>query len=529
MAGQLLALYFSGPMLRAISHTLFYSIEIGFLVAVLAGLVILLTKKASASTRYRLLCSLLVLFTILTLFTFYKELEWPTTPVIGTIIPVGKAAVFHAAATVHSFGLSVTTYPLNSWSGWIVALWIICCLFKGIKLTRELLYVKRVRTVGIRPITGNWNIKVDLYKEKLGIGRAITLLESELVKVPVTLGHLRPIILLPVGIILQLSREQIESIIWHELAHIARRDYLVGILQSILETLFFFNPAIWWLSTLIREEREACCDDIVLAHVTHKRPYLEALVAFQNAGGVSGGLAIGLSSGRNRLLDRLKRIVNQENHKLNTVEKIVLFCSLIFLCIFIFVPAFSSGVGKETEQAKTKIATILTLACQPEAMIPVRIKQKITVSSVPTHSRITVTAHTPDTAIPKTVARTLTKNGQFSSASMITKAALFGAEPEPKFKPERTGDHTAEEDIAISKQRIRGVIAALIAAKIVNQSNDIEWFGLSDTELIVNDQKQSFELQQQLKERYGVGPRNGLYYGPVKMTGMGVFFDKKEL
>src|SRR6202012_2141834 len=110
----------------------------------------------------------------------------------------------------------------------------------------------------------------------------------------------------PVGMLCQLSAGQVESILLHELAHIRRQDFLVNIMQGIVEAVFFFNPALLWLSALIREEREACCDDMVLAHISRKSDYLEALLAMgSNTGKVN--LAMSLASGKNQLKNRLKR------------------------------------------------------------------------------------------------------------------------------------------------------------------------------------------------------------------------------
>ncbi|MCR6679580.1 M56 family metallopeptidase, partial [Escherichia marmotae] len=80
-----------------------------------------------------------------------------------------------------------------------------------------------------------------------------------LVKTPLVIGYLKPIILLPFGTIASLSPDQVEAILAHELAHIYRKDYLLNMLQALIEILFFFNPAIWWMSDYVRVERENCC------------------------------------------------------------------------------------------------------------------------------------------------------------------------------------------------------------------------------------------------------------------------------
>lgn len=528
MIKQFLTSIFPGLLPKAISHTLFYSLELGVLIAALTGLVILLTKKASASVRYRLLCSLLALYGVLIAFDFYKELQRPVTPVISVTVHAGNAAILNSTPSVHSFGLSIATYLFDRYSGWIFALWFIICLFKSIKLIREFAYIKRVRTVGVRPITDALKIKLELYTEKLGIGRIVTLLESELVKVPVTFGYLRPVILLPMGIILQLSQEQIESIIWHELAHIKRRDYLVSLLQSIIETLFFFNPAVWWLSTLIREEREACCDDIALGQIKDKRSYLSTLIAFQNIESTLHEPAIGLSFGKDQLLNRLKRIVNNETPKLNTIQKVALLFGLGALFVFTFFPPLGQGSHKKTISVKVKAVAVPTSDHKISSRMPVREQHKILSRNSIAHDLNMDVFPAHDTISLKNVRKVAPKSVLYH-APEIAKAALLNVEHEPKFKMEKVGEKQGGDNIENDKQRMRGVIATLVEIKVVDRADDIQWFGLSDTELIVNGQKLSSTLQQQLKEKYGVSPQNGLYYGPVKITGRGSFFDKRDL
>ena len=100
---------------------------------------------------------------------------------------------------------------------------------------------------------------------KLNIRGAVTVLESALVQVPTAMGWLKPVVLLPAQAMTGLSMAQIDALVAHELAHIKRHDYLVNLLQSAIETLLFYHPAVWLLSRRIRHERELCCDDMAIA------------------------------------------------------------------------------------------------------------------------------------------------------------------------------------------------------------------------------------------------------------------------
>ncbi|HEY9259181.1 M56 family metallopeptidase, partial [Chitinophaga sp.] len=155
------------------------------------------------------------------------------------------------------------------------------------------------------------------------------------VKVPAAIGTLKPVILVPLGMLTKLSADQVEAILLHELAHIRRNDYFVNLLQSFAETLFFFNPAVLWLSSLIRAERENCCDDMVVAGPSSRKVYISALVAFQQhyINDNSIGMAMAFPGKQHTLLDRVRRIVSNENRHLNLAEKLMLLGSIMAICL----------------------------------------------------------------------------------------------------------------------------------------------------------------------------------------------------
>jgi len=642
MATPYLPPYFSEHTLRAIFWTLIHSLWIGLISAALAGLVIALGKKMTAKLRYRLLCGILFAFVLSTSFVYLMEMIGPSS-VGQVVIPAaqpGRSVSLQTNTVVESFSLAEVTNLLNRSAGYLLTVWLLFFAWKSIKLTRELLYVRNVRMSGVPAADPDWAEKVSAFCKKLGIPRAIILLESGMVQVPVTIGYLKPVILLPAGMLLQLSPGQIESILWHELAHILRRDYLVNIMQSIVETIFFFNPAVLWLSTLVREEREICCDDIVLEQIPQKRSYLEALMAFQDYEGKLANYAMGLSFRRNQLMDRLRRMVNQENKKLNAAEKIVLLSGIALLSFFTFVPKANSEIHQGARFIKKQLMVALHVTApvknKPVAKTPVLApaippREDVTTSSVDTTARFTsiLFNHTstdrvnremevsdnkgnhyvlkvaddkltslevngrkiPDDQLssyqqgllhridialdekkhtgPAAIAEFKAKNGIYvkkdsanfhkegsgkakmaagyvkakdgnylnDSATYMKSAAVKGKltgyvktgstskQPDPAVK--RTPN--SGSDFQHDRERVRGIIAALVQEKVIPDAAALDWFGLSDTEFIVNGNKQPLELQQRLKAQYGVKQHYGLYYGPVKMSGEGVFVEKGEL
>jgi protein involved in polysaccharide export with SLBB domain len=141
--------------------------------------------------------------------------------------------------------------------------------------------------------------------DRLTISRSVRLARSTLVQVPTVIGWLRPVVLLPVNALTGLTSDQLAGLLAHELAHVRRHDYLVNILQTIVETLLFYHPAIWWMSRVIRQERENACDDLA-AGVCDRATYAQALAAMES---LRQSPALALSARGGALLPRIRRIL----------------------------------------------------------------------------------------------------------------------------------------------------------------------------------------------------------------------------
>jgi GWxTD domain-containing protein len=137
----------------------------------------------------------------------------------------------------------------------------------------------RLRRTGVCGAPAAWIETLDRLRDRLRMTRPVTLLESCFAEVPMVIGHLRPVILMPVGLLAGLPTRQVEAILLHELAHIRRADYLVNLMQTLAEGLLFYHPAVWWISSVIREERENCCHDLVVSTNHDAHEYATALAA----------------------------------------------------------------------------------------------------------------------------------------------------------------------------------------------------------------------------------------------------------
>lgn len=320
------------PFVHAISWTLLHSLWIGAGVSVLAVIGLIATQQSSSVLRYRMLISCLVLFLLATvlagIFEFQSIYHLPAGIIAGqsTWYP---AKLFPGAAVNYEYSSIVGS--VNKYSGWIVSFWAILLLLRISRLCFNFRNIHRLRSAATPVTTGGWQDILTNLSYRLQIPGKIMLLESVKISVPVTLGHFSPVIIVPVGFLLQLPYAQVEAVLFHELAHIQRKDYLVNFLQHIVDALFFFNPGLVWISSLIREQREICCDDFVLSHTNKKSDYLKSLLAFEPAKNNTKGSPLVLGIKGSSVARRLARMIENRNQPLNLVPKAIVFSTLLVL------------------------------------------------------------------------------------------------------------------------------------------------------------------------------------------------------
>jgi hypothetical protein len=137
----------------------------------------------------------------------------------------------------------------------------------------------------------------------------VRLAESALLEVPAVIGWLKPVILVPASALAGLSPHELDGILAHELAHVRRNDYLVNLIQTLIETLLFYHPATWWIGRVIRRERENCCDDLAAGACGDALVYAGALARLEELRGPGTGLALGAHGAA--LLPRIRRLLNR--------------------------------------------------------------------------------------------------------------------------------------------------------------------------------------------------------------------------
>ena len=165
----------------------------------------------------------------------------------------------------------------------IVVVWGLGVLLLTLQLAGSWLLVEGIRRGATRPIAHVSDTYVQALAARLGVTRALRLAESARVAVPTVIGWIRPLILVPSSALAGLSPFQLQAIIAHEIAHIRRHDYIVNVLQSLVETLLFYHPGVWWVSKQIRLEREQSCDDVAAEVCGDRVAYARALASLEES------------------------------------------------------------------------------------------------------------------------------------------------------------------------------------------------------------------------------------------------------
>lgn len=173
-------------------------------------------------------------------------------------------------------------------------------------------YTQQVRTRGIIRMEDSWQLFVEKISLQLGISRKVRIFLSDVVKTPLTVGFLKPLILVPVATVNYLNTQQMEAVILHELAHIKRLDYLFNLFLALVEAGLFFNPFMQLINQQIKKERENCCDDWVLKYDYCAASYARALLQIASNHSRSPLLALNATDGNRLLINRIKRIIEKK-------------------------------------------------------------------------------------------------------------------------------------------------------------------------------------------------------------------------
>ncbi|MEO0470351.1 MAG: M56 family metallopeptidase, partial [Bacteroidota bacterium] len=247
-------------------------------------------------------------------------------------------------------------------------LWMLGWLFFALRWGGSQWYLHRLRHQYTRPSDFVWQQRADKLARRMGLKRMIPLLESHNVQSPMVIGHLKPVILVPMSLLSGISPSQLDAILAHELAHIQRHDFLINQFHALVEMLFFYHPAYWWISSRLRDEREHCCDDVAVAVCGDAIGYARILTEMEEKRIKQSPLAMGFLGHRKHLFHRIKRLVVP--HQIESEEKNRSAFALLLLVSMGMMAMISPQ--KTDAQNRTQVSgpAVAVLVPAPEAGLP---------------------------------------------------------------------------------------------------------------------------------------------------------------
>ncbi len=320
------------PAAQALGHTLLYSIGQAFIVFASLRIVLKLIPNASARIKYSL-----------SYFSYFGIALWFVITLIRQFSIAQSQTIYQQIAGEYSFintpleqnSTSISSIFslsfLNDYLPWFVGFYLLGIFWYSLRLSINFFQTNQLKKKGIFELDADWQEHITSLSERMNIRRPLKTFFSRYVNTPMMIGFLKPVILLPLSLMNHLTPQQFEAILLHELAHIRRNDYLLNILQSVIDTILFFNPFTWWITNKIREERENCCDEMVL-QLSDPYHYARALLALEEPI-KNHPLVMTAVGNRSHLFHRIKKIMEMKNNPLNVRQKFITFLILVIATV----------------------------------------------------------------------------------------------------------------------------------------------------------------------------------------------------
>jgi uncharacterized protein (TIGR03435 family) len=336
------------PAVQALGRALLHFLWQGSLLALL-----LWTVKAIAPTsaRVRYAAASLIMLMMPVALVVTVAHDFRQAQPVANIAPMRSSHAQASAATSRELLLAnlPSSGPSVGFSGWVVCLWIAGVLLLSLRATGGWMRAQNLKR-RVLPASGELEETMTRLKRRLSISAPVRLYTSAIVQVPTVIGWLRPYILLPVTTLTGLSESQLRAILAHELAHIRRHDYLVNLLQTAIETVLFYHPAVWWVGKQMRIEREHCCDDIAVAACGNAIEYAEALAELEQIRGKIPKPALAATGGE--LLGRIRRLLGQQPSQSHASPSLGTIAAALALVLFI------AGAPVVAQQPAFEVASI---------------------------------------------------------------------------------------------------------------------------------------------------------------------------
>jgi beta-lactamase regulating signal transducer with metallopeptidase domain len=323
------------PMMQSIGWVLVHFVWQGAALALALASANAAIGRSNSKARYAAACITMLVMLVCPLVTIAVLYE--RQPVVVSHAWTDLAA---DASTVAPLATSHAATPfrrnLSAYLPWLVLGWLAGVIALSVRWAGGWIYAEWLKRTGTIPALEEWQTALARLSARLKVARPVRLYGSLATAVPTVIGWVRPVILMPASALSGLGIQQVEALLAHELAHIRRCDYLVNLLQKLVETLLFYHPAVWWIGRRIREEREHCCDDLAVEACGDVLVYTRALASMETLRGSAPALALAATGG-GTLLGRIRRLLRQPEPRKPGAAPAAVF-ALALLCALIWAP-----------------------------------------------------------------------------------------------------------------------------------------------------------------------------------------------
>ncbi|GAB4001874.1 beta-lactam sensor/signal transducer [Spirosoma daeguense] len=354
--------FLPNSVVDALGWTLLHAIWQGFALVLPIAVMLHLLRNKSSNLRYQI-----SVFTLLAqvlasgaTFLWYYKPDVATQPLLsGSLSQQAMLIRWQTASQTLSWTHQFQQFLQMHLTEFVLVYLIGVTLF-GLRLAGGWLYLQRLTNTATPTVSVACKQLVSQLRSSMAIRSAIRVMDSAHITVPMVVGVLKPVVLIPIGLLSHLTPREVEAVLAHELAHIKRHDYAVNLLQSVVEVLYFFHPALWWLSARVREEREHCCDDLAVqicggnGHILAQAlARVEELRLMQVANTPVLGMA--LASKKQHLLHRVRRMLGAPSRPFISNSSLagITFATLLLMSVSVYaVQKQDKPVRNKTTQPK---------------------------------------------------------------------------------------------------------------------------------------------------------------------------------
>ncbi|QJD91292.1 M56 family metallopeptidase [Duganella dendranthematis] len=324
----------------ALGLTLMHFLWQGLLIGGATAIVLTLLRNSRAEYRYLAGCCALLTCLGWPALDLWQRLSGDTAP---------ASVSFQGLQWATGIASEDTWFDLHTSVRGIVSLWALCAAVLALRMATGLLWIGRAsRQPANHPEQQRWEAELARMARRFGIQRAIGLRVVDTLASPITAGWWRPVVLVPAALISGMPPELLQALLAHEMAHIKRHDYLINLLQNVIETLLFYHPAVWWISRSIRIERELIADDVAARQLGEPRRLALALSELERLRFSHHQLAQAANGGD--LVMRIQHLLRPAPQSLNWKTAIAML-GVAVACVSVYAEATAADKSASSDRS----------------------------------------------------------------------------------------------------------------------------------------------------------------------------------